>query len=69
MPYVHLANGDVESVTQEDLDDTYGAETPREFVRNGKRSAIIGIYPDDVDEPENDTDNEPEKDEERSDAE
>jgi hypothetical protein len=57
MPFVHLANGDVVSVSQEDLDDEFGHETPKALTRDGKQSSIIGVYPDDVEvETDNDDD-------------
>lgn len=48
MPFVHLANGDVKHLDNDELNDRYGNETPRTYRDSGVESAIIGIYPDDV---------------------
>jgi hypothetical protein len=49
MPYVHLANGDVKTHTQDELDKIFGeAGHSRAYRDNGVESQVIGIYPDDV---------------------
>lgn len=67
MPYVHLANGDVKQVSQEELDDRYGDETPKVFRDGGKESAIIGIYSDDVEYEDESAHDENAPDDERED--
>ena len=53
MPYVHLANGDVEKVTQKDLDGNYeqsGSHTV--FRKDGMEHHIVGVYPEEYEHPE-----------------
>jgi hypothetical protein len=53
MPYVHLANGDVEKVTAKELAASQKESgTPNAFRKNGMEHAVIGVYPDEVEHPE-----------------
>jgi hypothetical protein len=67
MPFVHLANGDVKHHTQEELDDRYGDETPKVYRDGGVESAVIGIYPDDVEFEDEASDDDETADNERED--
>jgi hypothetical protein len=49
MTYVHLANGDVEQVTNDDWIEESG--TPNAFRKKGKEYAVIGVYADEVEHP------------------
>lgn len=48
MPYVHLANGDVKELTQDEMVEAFGDGTPMAFRDGGKEYAVIGVYPDAV---------------------
>lgn len=48
MPYVHLANGEVLTLKQKELDEQVGNSAPNTLHRNGTQHQVIGIYPDDV---------------------
>lgn len=53
MPYVHLANGDVETVTQKDLDANHAASgSPLVFRKDGMEHHITGVYPEEYEHPE-----------------
>ena len=53
MPYVHLANGDVEKVTQKDLDKNHlESGSPLVFRKDGMEHHIIGVYPEEYEHPE-----------------
>jgi len=52
MPYIHLANGDVEKVTEKEL--TASVETsgsPLAYRKNGMEYYVIGVYPDEYEHP------------------
>lgn len=48
MPYVHLANGDVLTVDQKELDELTANSAPGTVHKNGTQHKVIGVYPDDV---------------------
>ncbi len=52
MPYVHLANGDVEKVTEKELlKNLEESGTPRAYRKGGMEHFVIGVYPDEVEHP------------------
>lgn len=52
MPYVHLANGDVEKLTQEKWDASVEESgTPYAYRKGGKEYAVIGVYPVEYEHP------------------
>jgi hypothetical protein len=61
MPYVHLANGDVKKLSPEEMDEQFGDNPPIVFRDGNTESAIIGVYPDDVEIESDTTPNEPTK--------
>lgn len=48
MPYVHLANGDVETLDQDQMREAFGDESPLAYNKEGTQYAVIGVYPDGV---------------------
>lgn len=48
MPYVHLANGDVETLDQEQMNEAFGDGSPIAYNKEGTQYAVIGVYPDGV---------------------
>jgi hypothetical protein len=49
MPYVHLANGDVVTLTNDELNDAFADQGhTRAYRKDGKEHTVIGIYPDEV---------------------
>jgi hypothetical protein len=48
MPYVHLANGDVQHLNAAEYAKVFGNETPKAFRDNGTEHVVIGVYPDEV---------------------
>ena len=59
MPYVHLANGDVLKLTAKELNAAREESgTPHAIHRDGVQHHVIGTYPDEVELPERNDDNE-----------
>lgn len=54
MPYVHLANGDVLDLSdQEWADAQKESNTPSAFHRDGLQYTVIGVFPKEVEHPLN----------------
>lgn len=59
MPYVHLANGDVIKLTAKELKAAHQESgSPHAFHRDGVQHHVIGTYPDEVELPAKDDENE-----------
>lgn len=53
MAYVHLANGDVEKVTEKELAANRAASgSPNVFRKNGMEHHVVGVYPEEYEHPE-----------------
>jgi hypothetical protein len=52
MPYVHLANGDVETLTDKEWAKAQNdAGAAGVFRKDGKEFQVIGVYPEEVEHP------------------
>lgn len=59
MPYVHLANGDVIKLTAKELKAAHQESgSPHAFHRDGVQHHVIGTYPDEVELPAKDDEDE-----------
>lgn len=48
MPFVHLANGNVEHFTQDEYNEAFGDAPANALTVDGVQSQVIGVYNDDV---------------------
>ena len=59
MPYVHLANGTIKQLTDDEMQETFGDESPRVFRDGNIEYTIVGIYPDGVEMPKEEKEEKP----------
>jgi hypothetical protein len=59
MVYVHLANGQVDKMSADEMEKAFGDEPPTALVKGGKEHIVIGVYPEEVTIDKSDTETEP----------